>query len=75
MTGELSASSDAFGIIKGDDEDPYFQVLYGSGLSTRPGDLNSDGLDDLVVGDPSWGDSSSGDTNTGAVYITFQIGE
>jgi hypothetical protein len=72
QTAGLDSTSDAFGDITGeyDTDLAFYNVNYAASLSPRPGDLNGDGAQDLVVGDYGWGNTSTS-ANKGTVYISF----
>ena len=61
--------NDSFAVIEGDSD--YFNGSYGSNISSRPGDYNDDGVDDLIVGDYTYGDEDSAMGREGAVFVTY----
>ncbi len=70
-SGTWAGERDAFGTVYGDSDEPYYQSDFGYAISALPGDLDGDGYDDFVVGDPGYTGSSGADTDLGAVFINF----
>ena len=64
---ELDLSKDIIGSIIGSTDG--FQGELGWGLDA--GDINGDGLQELVVGDYDYGDSSTGDTSRGGIWFSM----
>ena len=70
---DYEGDDDVLATIEGDDD--FYQVQFGNMISSRPGDLNGDGMMDWVVSDWAWLGSGGTQDNLGAIYISYNTGQ